>query len=342
MLKTHRKKRLRLSTLAVLTMAAVTHLPDADAQPAPTAGRGSAAAQAPAEDRRMAVALNPTGTTEALRTQLAGGPAESRALDKIVASLDQQLLDRLQNTGVFRIIARTDLEEVMKDQELQSVFANPDDANLPEAFAQSAAKYLVQTTVDDFADQEQVLRGEGGQVIDRKRELRLSATMKIYDVTTGELHTSETLFVTQQQFDEPIRGVQSSGDVTDRLSTDLATGLSADVANRVLDKLFPARVIAKTGEQITINRGEGTGIAVGQPWTVFATGQQLVDPYTGVVLGTEEASVGEAVVTRVTARFSTLTLVEDFGVNVGGDPQTLPVARPSLVDHEHGHGDHGH
>ena len=329
------KKSLRLSTLAVLTLAAVTHLPDASAQTPATSAKTAAA-----EDRRLAVALNPTGATAALRAQLAG--AQARALDKIVASLDQQLLDRMQNTGVFRIIARTDLEEVLKDQELQSVFVNPDDANLPQAFAQSAAKYLVQTTVDDFADQQQVLRGEGGQIIDRKRELRLSATLKIYDVTTGELHTSESLFLTQQQFDEPIRGVTSSGDVTDRLNTDLATGLSADVANRVLDKLFPARVIAKTGEQITINRGVGTGIAVGQPWTIFATGQQLVDPYTGVVLGTEEAAVGQAVVTRVNARFSTLQLTEDFGVHVGTDPSALPVARPNPETAGHGHDAHGH
>ncbi|MEE9405415.1 MAG: CsgG/HfaB family protein [Algisphaera sp.] len=293
---------------------------------APATPPVSAAVSAPA-DRRLAIAMNPAQITEALRDQLAQSPEETRALHKICASLNQQLIDRMQNTGAFRIVARADLEAVMKDQELQSVFTNPNDANLPKAFAQSAAKYLVQTTLDDFADQHQTLRGEDNHVLDRKRELRLSATLKIYNVTTGELHTSETLFVTQNQFDEPIRGVESDGDVTDRLSTDLAATLASQVANRVLDKLFPARVIAKTAETITLNRGQGTGIAVGQSWTIFAVGQTLIDPYTGVVLGAEEVPVGKAIVFNVTPRFSQAKLEEDFGVNVTGGVDTLPIAR---------------
>jgi hypothetical protein len=87
--------------------------------------------------------------------------------------------------------------------------------------------------------------------------------------------------------------------------------------------VYPARVIGVTGPQVTIARGEGSGIAVGQLWEIFALGEKLVDPDTGAELGAEEVSVGKIRVTRVAPKFSTGKIEgENLGI------AKLNIARP--------------
>jgi hypothetical protein len=71
------------------------------------------------------------------------------------------------------------------------------------------------------------------------------------------------------------------------------------------------------GTQITINRGEGAGVAVGQTWTVFALGQEITDPDTGEKLGRNEAEIGTIKITRVTPKLSYGEATEDNGIGVG-------------------------
>jgi hypothetical protein len=86
----------------------------------------------------------------------------------------------------------------------------------------------------------------------------------------------------------------------------------------VADVAFPARILAKTGKIVTINRGDGTGIAAGQLWEVFALGEELTDPDTGASLGREEVKVGQVRIQRVTARTAQGEVSgEDLGIDRG-------------------------
>jgi len=76
------------------------------------------------------------------------------------------------------------------------------------------------------------------------------------------------------------------------------------VATRVANVIFPVRVLIKRDKQITLNRGEGGGVEVGQVWTVFALGEELIDPDTKESLGREEVAVGKARITNLAPKTS--------------------------------------
>ena len=94
----------------------------------------------------------------------------------------------------------------------------------------------------------------------------------------------------------------------------LINQLASAVSQRVIDTLFPAKVIAVTGGYVTLNRGPGTAIGSGEVWEVFSAGQEMRDPDTGESLGHEEMKVGEIVIIDVLPKFSK---GEIFGDNRG-------------------------
>jgi hypothetical protein len=102
--------------------------------------------------------------------------------------------------------------------------------------------------------------------------------------------------------------------MTDGLLVGLTRTICEKVSNRVVDIAYPVRVIAKTGKIVTLNRGDGSDIATGQLWEVFALGEELIDPDTGVSLGREEVSVGTLRITRVNPKTSQGAIVDDYGI----------------------------
>ena len=69
--------------------------------------------------------------------------------------------------------------------------------------------------------------------------------------------------------------------------------------------------------QQVFNRGDGTDIAVGQVWNVYAQGKELIDPDTGASLGREELRVGQVRIRRITPKFSIADVLEDTGIDQG-------------------------
>ena len=125
--------------------------------------------------------------------------------------------------------------------------------------------------------------------------------------------------------------------------TRITDRLAADIMNKVINVIYPARVVAILGDQITINRGEGTNIAVGQSWGVYAQGKALKDPDTGEDLGHNEAQVGLVTINRVLAKKSFADAVENNGIEVLAivrlkaapkpKPEAdKPAAKDSLID----------
>jgi hypothetical protein len=93
--------------------------------------------------------------------------------------------------------------------------------------------------------------------------------------------------------------------------------MAEKIANHVADVIFPAKVLIKRDNTVTINRGEGGGVAEGDIFNAFAQGEELKDPDTGEVLGREEVKVGKVKITQVNAKTSLAEIMEDTGIDKG-------------------------
>jgi len=239
-------------------------------------------------------------------------------MNRVLQSMDSQLIDRINATRKFEIVGRSDLKDVLREQSL-AASGNVDtlDKNATKQFKLAGAKYVLIATVDDFQDFMEKATFQGIGTSATKRAIRLSAVGKIYDSTTGKLLESANFQTSQKDISENRSFSVNDGELSDELLVAIAREMADRIANRVADVIFPAKVVAKRDKQITVNRGDGTGIAVDQVWNVYAVGEELFDPDTRESLGKEEVLVGKARIVSVQPKTATAETLEDNGITNG-------------------------
>lgn len=256
------------------------------------------------------VKLTPAVVQSAART---GKKVE---MDRVVQSLDSQLIDRIHATRKFQVVGRSDLKEILKEQGFASSGnVDADDKAAAHQFKMSGAKYILVTTVDDFQDYTETATFQGTGRSATKRIMRFSCVGKIYDTTTGKLLESTNFQISNKDISENRTYSTRDGVLSDELFVAIARSMAEKIANRVADVIFPPKILSRRDKQITVNRGDGMDIAVGQIWNVYVTGEELIDPDTNESLGREEILVGKVKITNVLPKTSSAEILEDYGID---------------------------
>ena len=268
----------------------------------------SASAQEPAAAPGLkTLAISKVKATPAILSNAAGAQRQN-SINRMTQALDGQLASALQQTRKFTVIARSDADALIEEAGATG-----------RAFDFGEADYLLVVTVDDFQDFIQTATFASIGKSATKRVIRFAAVGKLYDAKTNKL--IETANFQEQNLDTEevlANSASAGGELSDSLLLALTRRMSEKIAERISDVAYPARILAKTGKIVTINRGDGTGIAAGQLWEVFALGEALIDPDTGVSLGREEMSVGQVRIRRVTAHTAQGEISgEDLGIDRG-------------------------
>jgi curli biogenesis system outer membrane secretion channel CsgG len=240
-------------------------------------------------------------------------------LNRIIESLDGQLIDRVNATRKFDVLSRSDLGDLIKEQDL-GASGNVDAKTAAQAGKLSGAKYLLVCTVDDFDDYLEKAMFEGTGQTATKRVFRFSVVGKLYDSTTGKLLESANFQTGNDEF-KKINMERSysvkSGELSDEMMVGISRRLAEKIANHLVDVIYPAKILIRRDDLVTINRGEGAGVAEGDVFNVFAQGDELKDPDTGEILGREEVKVGKVKITQVNPKTSQATILEDTGIDKG-------------------------
>ncbi len=240
-------------------------------------------------------------------------------LNRIIESLDGQLIDRVNATRKFDVLSRSDLADIVKEQDL-GASGNVDAKTAAKAGKLSGAKYLLVATVDDFQDyyEKAVFEGTGRSAT--KRVFRFSIVGKIYDSSTGKLLESAN-FQTGNDAFKQIQQERSysvnNGLLSDEMMVAISRDMAEKIANHVVDVIYPAKVLIKRDNTVTINRGEGGGVAEGDVFNAFALGEEMIDPDTKESLGHEEVKVGKVKISQVNPKTSIATILEDTGIDKG-------------------------
>jgi hypothetical protein len=227
------------------------------------------------------------------------------SLQRVVEAYDSQLIDRLHGTRKFDIVARSDLKQLAKDGDATG--------NL---FKIPGTDYVLVTTLDDFQDYSETLTlPTTGETLS-KRVVRITAVAKIYDATSGRLIESANIKKEIKNAGGQFNSAKN-GDLADSLLETAVEQSAKAMANRIADVIYPAKIISKLDKMVTINRGDGTDIEVGQIWNVWALGAELKDPDTGEVLGRERLPVGKVRITQVEPKISMADIIDDTGISTG-------------------------
>ena len=302
---------------------------------APLAAVGRpAVAQVPAEKPRLAIRA--IAATPAVQAQ-AKSEGTDNALMQIEQGADPQLMDAIQATRRFDLVARSDMPSVLKEQDLtQSGNVNVMDPQAARAFQLAGARYVATVTIGNFQDisERTELLNQFGTSKAERRTIDLQATVKIFDTTTGTLFRSATVTISEAATNEIMPGVEQKGSKTNVVLGATAARLAREAAASIADSISPARVVGYTMGKITFNRSADQGVAAGQVYEVFSMGESMVDPDTGEQLGAEEVSVGWARVLDAGSRLSTAQAIEDRGIDRGSVLRLRPGGLPAGVNPE--------
>ena len=271
---------------------------------------------------KMRIGLGDVKVLPSLKQTLAAN-GQLDQVNRLAETVEAQLMDALQNTRKFEIVARHDLDQLIKEQGLPAgAITDPSDPKSALAGKIKGVEYLVLPTIDDFVDVEQSTASQEMQMAMSRRVVRMSAVIRIYNSSTGVLLESMSVPVQVENTGAtrmtPGDAVKNPKAQDDSVYVDLINQLSMRCAQRITDILFPARIVAVTGDSVTINRGAGTMINRNEVWEVFATGKDLRDPDTGEVLGKEETKMGEIVIVDVLPKASRAQIAgENRGIAPG-------------------------
>ena len=89
------------------------------------------------------------------------------------------------------------------------------------------------------------------------------------------------------------------------------------IATKMQGVEWEGRIIKASANEVYINAGTNSGIKAGDSFIVYRPGEELIDPQTGISLGSEITKIGKIKVTSVAEKFSkaTIELGRDFRTN---------------------------
>jgi hypothetical protein len=157
---------------------------------------------------------------------------------------------------------------------------------------------------------------QNGTEVRKEQLLTFTMRYQLFDVSTGnQLDTWDQVFKTNESYNVLAQGNEAEAGT--RLFEDCGKLATEWEINRVVEKVFPIKVLDKNGREITINRGVETGLQEGQVYGVYVNGAELKDPDTGEVLGHKEDQVGKVVIRDLHPKFSSAGILEDTGITPG-------------------------
>ena len=147
----------------------------------------------------------------------------------------------------------------------------------------------------------------------------LEVAVQIIDTTTNSIKTT---FYMKDSFSTAKQVVNKKGGAPSSVHfTKLSKKVAAQMADQLVDIVFPMKVLSRKNKQVFINRGKDGGLKVGSVLNVYEPGEQLIDPDTGESLGATEEFAGKIKVVRINPKFTIAEIKSE----------SMPIEKGSIV-----------
>lgn len=237
-----------------------------------------------------------------------GGPAREflrRRLSALLAELEASL----QGTRQFNVLTRQKekLEALLDEQDFSKSGVSL--GNAAESGFLEAADYLVMPSIDEFRFNRsaQAVPNISDKYV-RTDSGRLEIRADVIDTKSGQKKTS---FYLKSSFATGEQVVNSASGIPDNSHfTDMSKKVAAQMADQLVNAVFPMLVLKVEANQVWINRGQDGGLKPGDVLFVYQPGEVLIDPYSKESLGSAETFAGKIEVMRVNPKFTIAKVVQ--------------------------------
>ena len=269
------------------------------------------------------------------------------AIEKESPVLREMVVTKAQKSGKFTVIEQTRMDEI-KGQMDNEMDGDYDQGALVQRGKMQSAKYSAFGTITRY----ETYRKQTGYSIAGGNEtltMKVTLDMRLVDNELGTVVGSDQVTGQIDTTSSQVgilglgRASESQGEIGRLLDN-----LAQNVVAKIVTTLYPIHIIAVNSDEkvVMINAGE-TVVSVGERLIVYARGNEVVDPYTGEVLGSEEMTVGEVEVYETRVKFANCRIIKpiqrpgDLKVgqicrpletaDVGGRPAQVPESKPKFT-----------
>jgi curli biogenesis system outer membrane secretion channel CsgG len=216
--------------------------------------------------------------------------------------MSDMLTTDLVKSGKYRVIERAEIDRIMNEQRFGQSGA---------VTAESAAKvgqllgveFAVIGAVTEFGkkdgNNDVGIRGVGLGL--RQQGAVCAIDVRLVNTSTGEIIAAETIRKEKNKTGLSVSTNEfrfNNRDGFDQSVIGKAVRECIDGVMKLLEKSeakvqWQAKVITVQGSDIFINSGANDGLASGKHFAIFKKGQALIDPDTGISLGSVDSQIGE-------------------------------------------------
>lgn len=244
--------------------------------------------------------------------------------------MSEMLTTALMKSGRFILVERPEIEKVLQEQDfgVSGRTAGGEAAKIGKILK---AQIMVSGAVTEF---EASGGGQGGgfsvhgfTIGSNSSVAKVAVNIRIYDTTTGQVLDSQRC-----------EGVAESGGLSfaysdsnfgfggggfDKTPVGKACQMAIDkavffIASRMQNVPWAGRIVdVKPDGKVFVNAGANAGVASGDTLNVYRAGEELVDPESGMSLGSELTKIGQVQIIQVQDKFSIATAAGGGGFQRG-------------------------
>lgn len=243
--------------------------------------------------------------------------------------LTEMIITELMKTNRFIVVERGSLNEILSEQDLGASgrVRQETAARVGEVLG---AQVLVKGAITEFIEKES--GGAAGIIIGgigiggKTNTGHVAMDIRLIDATSGQILQSER--AEGKITSSGIGGIAFFSGVafggTSYKKTALGKATRAAVSDAVMfivnnmnDQPWQGRVVKAEGGRIYINAGYNMNISMDSVFTVYSKGEELIDPASGLSLGSALSRSGTVRITQVSDKFSIANAIEGSGFKRG-------------------------
>jgi len=243
----------------------------------------------------------------------------------------EMLTTELSRTGRFMVLERLAIGDVIEEQSLgQSGLVRPESAARTGQII--GAQVIIRGAITEFSDSASGVGGgariKGFGISGKSENAYVGIDVRVINASTGQIMASThaareaasgggRVSYTNRNFQIGGGGFSSTplGKATRAAISDAVSFISRTMAK--YDLRPKLRIVKVDGSRIYINAGHNMGLAPGGRLYVYSEGESLIDPETGLDLGSSEEQTGLIEITTVREKFSIATPVSGHGFQRG-------------------------
>lgn len=257
-----------------------------------------------------------------------------------------QLITALMNTGRFIVLERQSIEAVLREQDF-GVSSRTTQEGGAKIGGLSRAQILIQGAITEF--EQTALAGGGGfsyggvTITATEAKAHVAVDVRIYDTTTGQILASEACKGIAKAsgsgfaYSDGSWGFAAGGEAKTPLDYAVRDAITQAVNFIILELQkvpWGGRIAMVKENDIFINCGRLAGILLGDQFSVYKPGEPIIDPETGLNLGSENILIGKIEVIKVEEKYSKAIPIGGSGFernDVVKYEGPKPVAPPPIV-----------